>query len=143
ERAAAEARRGTALQALALERDRALLVQERTLLAALRDEVALRLPAPAGADVLARLVPEVLAEVGEGPFRLVVDPGEEEACREILARERPDLVARAEIVAARTPRGGLEGISGRRVLDDTLPARLARAWPALEVELAALLFEET
>jgi vacuolar-type H+-ATPase subunit E/Vma4 len=130
------------VEAAALERDRALLVEKRALLETLRCEVEAHLPAPAGADVLARLLPEVLAEVGEGPFRLVVDPGEEEACREILARERPGLLARAEIRAAPGPRGGVEAHCGRRVLDDTLRARLERAWPALESDLAAILFEE-
>jgi V/A-type H+-transporting ATPase subunit E len=141
ERAAAEGRRAAALAAAALERDRTLLVRRRALLDALGAEVASRLPAPAGPGVLARLLPEVLAEAGEGPFQLRVDPGEEEACREILSRLHPELSGRAEIRAAPAPRGGVELLAGRRVLDDTLPARLARAWPALEPELAAILFE--
>jgi V/A-type H+-transporting ATPase subunit E len=33
----------------------------------------------------------------------------------------------------------VEVVAGRRVLDDTLPARLERAWPELEPELAAIL----
>jgi V/A-type H+-transporting ATPase subunit E len=141
ERAAGEARRRAAVEAAAQERERVLLVEKRALLEALRGEFASRLPASAGVEVLARLLREVLAEAGDGPFRVVVDPGEEEACREILARERPDLVARAEVVAAAASRGGVELHSGRRVLDDTLRSRLERAWPALESELAAILFE--
>ncbi len=38
-------------------------------------------------------------------------------------------------------RGGVLVAAGRRILDNTLPARLERAWPDLEAELAALLEE--
>lgn len=141
EGAAAEGRRAAALASAALARERALLVQKRALLEALRVEVAARLPAPAGAELLARLLLEVLAEAGPGPFQLVVDPGEEEACRAFLVREAPDLAGRAEVRAAPAPRGGVELVAGRRVIDDTLRARLERAWPALEAELAEILFE--
>jgi hypothetical protein len=39
-------------------------------------------------------------------------------------------------------RGGVEVIAGRRVLDDSLPSRLDRAWPELEAELAGIQFGE-
>ena len=140
ERAEAAARRRAATEALALERDRAALAAERQVLDELRAEAARRLPAPAGPGVLARLLPEVLSEVGDGPFELVVDPGEEGAARELLARGWSDLAGRAAIRAAAAPRGGVALLQDRRVLDDTLPARLERAWPRLEPELAVELF---
>jgi V/A-type H+/Na+-transporting ATPase subunit E len=140
ERSEADARRRAALEALALERDRVVLGEQRRILDEVRAEAARRLLAPAGPEVLERLLREVLAEAGDGPFELEVDPGEEEICRRLLARQRPDLASRAEVRAAAAPRGGVALIDGRRVLDDTLPARLERAWPGLEPALVAILF---
>jgi V/A-type H+-transporting ATPase subunit E len=142
ERAAAEARRKASLEAAALEADRAALVEKRRLLEELRADVARSLPAPAGREVLANLLVEVLPEVWDGPVVVVVDPGEEEICRVHLGNVRPDVLGRARIEAAPKARGGVEMVCGNRVLDDTLPSRLERAWPALEPELAALLFGE-
>lgn len=142
ERREAEARRRGVLEGLAVERARALLVERRRLLAALRDEVERALPARGGPDLDARLLAEVLPEVGDAPFEVRVDPGAEEACRAALARLDPGAAARATVRAAEAPRGGVEVTAGRHVLDDTLPARLARAWPALEAELAGRLLGE-
>jgi V/A-type H+-transporting ATPase subunit E len=136
----AAARRRASLEALALERDRVILAEQRRILDGIRAEAAGRLPAPVGPEALGRLLREVLAEAGEGPVVLEVDPGEEEICRVLLARERADLASRAQVRAAATLRGGVALIDGRRILDDTLPARLERAWPALEPELATILF---
>lgn len=141
QRAAAEARRKATLDGVALERDRALLVERRRLLEDLRHAVAGRLPAPAGRDVLATLLAEAVPEAWDGPVTVIVDPGEEELCRSLLANVRPELLERATIEAAPKARGGVEIVCGRRVLDDTLPSRLDRAWPALESELATILFE--
>ncbi len=142
ERSVLDGRLRAAREAGAAERARALLAAERRALDELREEAARRLPAPAGPEVLAGLVAEVAAEIGEGPFALEVDHGEEAVAREMLARARPDAAARAEIRTAAVPRGGVALFQGRRVLDDTLPSRLARAWPALEPELARILFAE-
>jgi vacuolar-type H+-ATPase subunit E/Vma4 len=141
ERAAAETRRKAAVEAVALERDRALLVERRRLLDALRGEVLARLPAPAGREVLATLLAEAVPEAWDREVTVVVDPGEEEICRNLLANVRPELLARAAIQAAPRARGGVEIVCGRRVLDDTLAARLDRAWPGLESELAGILFQ--
>jgi V/A-type H+-transporting ATPase subunit E len=140
ERSEAAAGRHAALEALALEQDRIVLGEQRRILDGIRAEVARRLPAPVGPEVLGRLLREVLAEAGEGSVVLEVDPGEEEICRGLLARERANLASRAQVRAAATLRGGVALIDGRRILDDTLPARLERAWPALEPELATILF---
>ncbi|HVI97164.1 MAG TPA: hypothetical protein VM753_24315, partial [Anaeromyxobacter sp.] len=101
-----------------------------------------RLPAPGGAALDARLLAELLPELGEGPVDVVVDPGAEPAARAALELLAPEVAARARVCAAQAARGGVEVVIGRRVLDDTLPSRLARAWDALEPELAARLFEE-
>jgi V/A-type H+-transporting ATPase subunit E len=137
ERREADARRRAALESLALERDRALLIEERRLLEALRAEIARRLPAAGSPALDARLLAEVLREAAEGPLEVIVDPGREDDARAALG-DRPDAVVRA----AAAPRGGVELVAGRRVLDDTLPARLERAWPAIEAELASILLGE-
>src|SRR5512138_3077994 len=67
ERVAAEVRRKAALDTVALERDRALLVERRHLLEVLRGEVAARLPAPAGEEVLSTLLAETIPEAWDGP----------------------------------------------------------------------------
>ncbi len=137
ERAEAEARRRAAVESLGLERERTLLFEHRRLLDALREEIQRALPGAGSPELDARLLAEVLPEAGEGPVEVVVDPGREDAVRAALGG-RPGAVVRAAPVA----RGGVEVVAGRLVLDDTLPARLERAWPELEAELAALLLEE-
>ncbi len=142
EQSAAEARLRSARESFALERDRALLLERRCQLDHLRAEILRRLPAAASPELAARLLGEILPEVGEGPFDVVVDPGAEEAARSALALFSPEASRRATVRASAVARGGVEVVAGRRVLDDTLPSRLERAWPELEAELAALLFEE-
>jgi V/A-type H+-transporting ATPase subunit E len=137
ERAEGEARRRAALESLALDRERALLLERRRLLDELREEVLRRLPAAGSAELDARLLAEVLPEAGAGPLEVIVDPGREEAARAALGG-RPGAAVRAAPAA----RGGVEVVAGRLVLDDTLPSRLERAWPALESELVELLLGE-
>ncbi len=141
-RAEAGARLRADREGLAVERERTLLVERHRQLDVLRAELLRRLAAASSPELDARLLAEVLPEVGEGPFEVVVDPGAEEAARAALARVAPDAARRATVRAAQGPRGGVEVVSGRRVLDDTLPARLERAWPDLEADLGALLFGE-
>lgn len=124
-----------------LARERGLLVERRRLLDALAAEVARALPAASSAGLDAALLAEVLPDAGAGPFEVIVDPGAEEAARRALAALDPAAAARATVRAADAPRGGVAVVAGRLVLDDTLPARLARLWPELEPELAALLEE--
>jgi V/A-type H+-transporting ATPase subunit E len=142
ERADAEGHRRAALDALGLERDRALLVERRRLVEELRQEILRRLPGEGSPALDARLVAEVLPEADHEPIELVVDPGAEAEARATLERLAPALLDRAVVRAADAARGGVELVVGRLVLDDTLPSRLERAWPAIEAELAALLLEE-
>jgi V/A-type H+-transporting ATPase subunit E len=140
-RAEAEGRRRTALESSALERERALLFERRRLLDELHEEVRRRLAGASSPALDARLLAEVLPEAGDGPLEVIVDPGAEEATRAALEALAPGLAPRATIRAAPAPRGGVEVVAGRRVLDDTLPSRLERAWPDVEAELAAILEE--
>lgn len=142
ERLEGQARRRLGLEALARERERALLVERRALLDDLRRAAAERLAAAGSPELDARLLRELLPEMGDGPLEVIVDPGAEAAARAALSQAAPALARRATVVAAAAPRGGVEVIAGRRVLDDTLPSRLERAWPELEAELARLLMEE-
>jgi V/A-type H+-transporting ATPase subunit E len=138
----AEAHRRAAREAISLERERALLVERRRLLERLRLEALDRLRGAGGPALDAALLEELLPEVGEGPLEVLVDPGAEAEMGRALAALDPGLAARAVVRAAPEARGGVELVAGRRVLDDTLPSRLERAWPVLEAELATLLFGE-
>jgi vacuolar-type H+-ATPase subunit E/Vma4 len=158
ERAAGEARRRGSRERLALARERTLLVERRRLLSEVVATAWARLVNPPDARaragpadgghagdelaLLARLVAELLPELPEGPFELEVDPGAGPAARETLARLAPHAAARATVVEAATFRGGVRATCGRLELDDTLVARLERAWPVLEPELARRLFGE-
>lgn len=137
ERAEGEAARRAAGESLALERERTLLVERRRHLEALREEVLRRLAAAGSVELDARLLAELLPETNDGPLEVVVDPGAEDAARAALARLAPGRPATVRAAAA--PRGGVEVVTGRLVLDDTLPSRLQRAWPELEAELATIL----
>jgi V/A-type H+-transporting ATPase subunit E len=137
----AERTRRAAEERRARDRERALLVERRAQLDALRAE-ALAAARVAGSPALdAALLAEVLPEAGPGSVEVVVDPGAEEAARAALAVLDPDAAARAVVRGADAPRGGVLLVAGRRVLDDTLPSRLERAWPALEPALVAILEE--
>jgi V/A-type H+-transporting ATPase subunit E len=142
ERKEAEARRRTALARVALERERTLLGERRRLLEALRAEARGALAGALDEAALARLVDEVVSAAPPGPFTLVVDPGERGRVQAILAASHPEALERAAWAEAPARRGGVELRSGRLVLDDTLPSRLARAWPRLEPALGRLLFGE-
>jgi V/A-type H+/Na+-transporting ATPase subunit E len=140
ERREAEGRRRAALDGLAIDRERSLLFERRKLLDELRGEAVRRLAASGTPELDARLLAEVLPDAGGGDLEIVVDPGAEEAARAAFARLAPG--RRATVRAAPERRGGIEVTAGRRVLDDTLPSRVDRAWPDVEAELAALLLEE-
>ncbi len=142
ERREAEARRRAAREAVAIERDRTLLVARRRLLEGLREEARARLAAAGGPALDAALLAEILPEAGDGPLDVIVDPGAEAEARRALVALDPAAAARAVVRAAPEVRGGVELVAGRRVLDDTLPSRLERAWTVLEAELAGLLFAE-
>jgi len=147
ERALAEARDAVANRRArrearaARDLDLRLLAEKHRLLDGLAAAARDRLAERAGPDLTARLLDEALAEAGPGPIAAVVDPGEEEAARSHLARSHPEVAARAVVRAAPARRGGAAvEVGDRVVLDNSLPARLAKAWPALRGELALLLF---
>ncbi|BDG06095.1 V-type ATP synthase subunit E family protein [Anaeromyxobacter oryzae] len=141
-RAEAAARARLAAEARARERERQLLAVRRRALEALHSDAIAALAGAGTPAIDARLLAEALAEAGAGPVEVVVDPGAEPACRAALERLDPARAAAATVRAAPVARGGVEVVAGRLVLDDTLPSRLARAWPDLEAELAAMLFGE-
>ncbi len=141
-RAEADARRRAATESAALDRERALLVERRALLDALREEIVRRLPAQGSPELDARLLAELLPESGEGAFEVIVDPGADAAARRAIERLAPAQASLATVRPSAAARGGVELVAGRRVLDDTLPSRLAHAWPELEAELAAILLGE-
>jgi len=124
----------------ALEVERTLLAEQRRFLEALRRDVLARLPARAGEEATARLLAEALADDPGGALEVEVDPGREEAVRALLARDHPGPAARATVRAAASARGGVVVRGERATLDNSLPARLAKAWPDLEGEAAAILF---
>lgn len=113
----------------------ALLRAARERLEALRAEALAALRAR-GRALLPLLADELCARLGPGPATLIVDPGDEALARDHLARAHPDLLDRLEVRAAAAPRGGVELLQDGVMLDDTLEARLQRAWVALEPELA-------
>jgi V/A-type H+-transporting ATPase subunit E len=129
-------------EGLSRARERARLLAMRAELDALRAAAAAELTGRAGPALDARLMAELLPEAGDGPLELEVDPGAEAPCRAALERLDPAAAARTRIHAAPARRGGVVLIAGRRILDDTLPARLERLWPELEAELAGILFGE-
>lgn len=134
------AARAVAESRAAMEVERHLLAEKRRLLQALRDEVTARLPARADGEVTARLLAESLADDPGGALEIEVDPGQEEAVRALLARDHPGPAGRARVRAAPAPRGGVVVGGERTTLDNSLPARLEKAWPDLEGEVAAILF---
>lgn len=126
--------------AAGLDRERALLVEARRHLDALRAEAQARIPALLEEADVERLAGELLREAGPGPALLVVDPGSAPAARRALAAagSPPGIEIREAAVA----RGGAELLMGPLVLDDTVPSRLERAWVKAEPEIAGILLSE-
>jgi len=124
----------------ALDEERLLLGEKRRILEELRGEARSRLPGLSSLALSRRLLDEALGDDDGSPLRVVADPGHAEACREHLA-SHPETRGRVEVVEAAQARGGVELEVGDHLsVDNTLPSRLFRAWPALEVELASILF---
>jgi V/A-type H+/Na+-transporting ATPase subunit E len=142
ERASLDARARADREALARDLERTLLAERRRHLERMREEALHGLPAAGSPELDAQFLADVLPEIEDGPVEVAVDPGAEDAVRAALQRLAPDVAARTRVVAAPARRGGIEVLTGRRVLDDTLPARLERAWPDVEAELASVLFGE-
>ncbi len=135
-----DAERARAGARAALELNGSLLAEKRRLLDSLRREILARLAAGVDPATTALLLEEALAEDPGGAIEIEVDPGEVEAVRALLASRHPAVVARAAVRPAAHPRGGVVVRAERVTLDNSLPARLEKAWPDLEGEAAALLF---
>jgi vacuolar-type H+-ATPase subunit E/Vma4 len=132
-----------ALSLARLEQGRALLAQMRRAMEELRGAAASRLASMNDADLVTRLVDELVPELGPGALVFRVKPGYEPALEAHLRLKHPELLARATIQASREVGRGVEVThGGRERLDNTLPSRLQNAWLQLEPQLAALLFEE-
>lgn len=139
EEAVRAARLKAVRDATGLERGRALLLESRRQLDALRTEAIARLPGAANEQDVARLVGELMPEAGPLGAILVVDPGFGPVARAALAAFPDALVEVREAPAAR---GGVELETGALVLDDRFASRLERAWERVEPEIAGLLFSE-
>lgn len=134
------ARLKTVGDAAALERERALLSEKRRQLELLRAEALGALPAAVEDADVERFVAELLREAGPVTSIVVVDPGAAAVARRAVGAVpgQPE----PEIREAAERRGGVELVTGALVLDDTVAARLERAWPRVEPEIARLLFTE-
>jgi V/A-type H+-transporting ATPase subunit E len=121
---------------------RAILEEERRVLAEVRSAAAGRLAGRSTPGLTCALLAEALGDDDGSPVTVTCDPGHAAAAREWIARHRPDVASRTTVVEGPALGGVLLRIGDGFVVDDTLPSRLARAWPALEVELGRLLFEE-
>lgn len=137
-RAEAEVKRRRALTEVQRERASAVLVEQRRILDEVRAAALERLVRD-DARTLRALVDAAAAEV-DGASTWTVDAPSVDAVRERLASRHPEVLAAAEIRAAAAPRGGLEVVAGRRVLDGTAAARMARVWPDAEASIARILF---
>ncbi len=123
------------------EAERRTLRERRRLLDALRAEALERLSRVDDERVLARLLDELANEIGSARAVLHVTPVLAAGFSRALAARHPELRAHAEVVADAGVHGaGLVAHFDGRVLDDSLPSRLAKAWVVLEPELAASLF---
>lgn len=132
-----------ALSGARMERERAILVEARRQMAELLREVEARLSAINDADVLIRLVDEIVPELDAGPVEFRVRAGQEAHLRAHLSQHHPGLLPRATVIGSPAVRGGVEvSLGDRQILDNTLPSRLQNAWHLLEPEIFARLFGE-
>lgn len=143
ERRRLEEESARALSRARMELEHAILGETRRQMAELLREAEVRLPAMNNADVLTRLVDEIVPELDAGPAEFRVRAGQEKHLRAHLSRHHPGLLPRATVIGSPTVRGGVEvSLGGRQILDNTLPSRLQNAWQLLEPEIVALLFGE-
>lgn len=132
-----------ALSRARMEQEHAILGETRRQMAELLREAQARLRAMNDADVLTRLVDEIMPELDTGPIEFRVREGQEEHLRAHLSQRHPGVLPRATITGSPTIHGGVQvSIGGRQILDNTLPSRLQNAWQSLEPEIAARLFGE-
>jgi vacuolar-type H+-ATPase subunit E/Vma4 len=149
ERVLAEERRqlaedaARAMSGARLEQQRALLGEMRRQLAELRREAEASLASLNDAELLARLVEEIVPELGDGPLVFRVEPGHEPDLERYLRQKHPALLSRSTIESSPQRRGGVEVLlATKQRLDNTLGSRLENAWRQLEPEIAAILLEQ-
>ena len=138
-----EARR--AIGRARLEHVQTMLADQRRLLADLRQEAERHLPAVEDAALLARLLDELLPELGDGRVELRVGIEHEAEFTRDLTRHQPELERRATLTCVDSAAAGVVATfdGGRQVLDNSLPSRLEKAWQQLEGQIAAELFGDT
>jgi vacuolar-type H+-ATPase subunit E/Vma4 len=135
--AGAEAEREKARREAALEEEHALLAERRALLDRVRTRARDALASRSTPALTLRLLEEALVDDDGAPLVVTCDPGHGDAVRAWLDRERPDAAPRSRVEERESPVGGVDvAVGDLLVVDDTLPSRLDRAWPALEVALA-------
>lgn len=138
--AGAEAEREKARREAALAEERALLAERRALLDRVRARARDALSSRSTPALTLRLLEEALADDDGAPLAVTCDPGHGDAVRAWLGRERAAAASRCQVEERGAPVGGVEvAVGDLLVVDDTLPSRLDRAWPALEVRLARTL----
>jgi vacuolar-type H+-ATPase subunit E/Vma4 len=141
--AQAEAMREKARRRASQEGDRAALVEAHRLLADVLERSQRALAPRSTPALTCAMLEEVLADDDGGPLSLTCDPGHAGACRDWMARHRPDAASRTSLTERPGPCGGVVlAVGDALVVDDTLPARLARAWPALQIPVGRLLLGE-
>jgi vacuolar-type H+-ATPase subunit E/Vma4 len=143
ERRRLEEESARAISRARMELEHAILAEARRQLADLLREAEARLPAMNDADVLTRVVDEIVPELDAGPVEFRVKAGQEEHLRAHLRQHHPGLLPRATIIGSPTIGGGVEVSGSRQTLDNTLPSRFQKAWQLLEPEIAAILFGES
>jgi vacuolar-type H+-ATPase subunit E/Vma4 len=126
-----------------LEQERAVLVEMRRQMADLQSAAEARLPNLDAPDLLARLVDEVVPELGEGALLFRVRAGDQPHVESHLRLKHPDLLSRSTVEGSPEVPGGVEvAVMGRQRFDNTLRSRLLVAWQQLEPEIAALLLQQ-
>jgi vacuolar-type H+-ATPase subunit E/Vma4 len=141
--AQAEAMREKARRRAAQEGDRAALVEAHRLLTDVLERSRGALAARSTPALTCAMLEEVLADDDGAPLSLTCDPGHAGACRDWMARHRPEAASRTSLTERPGPVGGVVlAIGDALVVDDTLPARLARAWPGLQIPVGRLLLGE-
>jgi vacuolar-type H+-ATPase subunit E/Vma4 len=125
----------------ALEEGRAVLVEQHRVLEEVREAARERLASRSTPGLTCSLLSEVIPDDDGSALVVTCDPGHAGACRDWLLRRHPEAAARATVIECPSPRGGVElAVGDGLIVDDTLPSRLARAWPGLGAELGRLLF---
>lgn len=124
--------------------ERAVLAEQHAILDEVRAAASAALPSRSTPVVTRALLEEPLGDDDGAPLRVTCDPGHAAACLSAIAERGAGVAARATVVEADAPRGGVELAVGRElVVDNTFAARLERAWPLLLPGIGGELFGGT